>query len=474
MLRRRLTRNTLSKIAGEIGSRVLGLLFYVFFARWLGANGLGLYSSALAYASLFAALVDLGTNSIITRDLARNRSRLAEIVGHVNSLKSVSVLVTLSAIGVSLFLLPERGGGKTLVMMMGLLIVGNGLLDYFAAVLSGLEFMGLEAVLRITNKALGLLGAAAGFHLFGSLRSTVAGMLVGCALNVIGGYVLLHRIGAPWRPRWNWNWHKGLLSQSLPLMTSWIFWNLYLNQSIVLLTWLKTSMQMVGWFAAGLRLIDVLRGIPSLLTGAFFPVLADFSRTEPNRFQGLSLFLVEWTLIVSLPLATGVSLLAAPIIRLIFGAGYEGSGPVLALAIWSVIGFFVNNVLINLLIILEMPKRTAAGAAFVMLIHLVLNLALVPARGLAGAALALVLSESAYLVFNVILLRRSLRLLSRPMLAFIWRPLAACLPMAAVLSLRSSWNAIAGVLVGAVVYGGTLFLLKGIPARTFPGSTTKG
>jgi O-antigen/teichoic acid export membrane protein len=473
MLRRRLTRNTLSKVAGEIGSRVLGLLFYVCFARWLGADGLGLYSSALAYAALFAAILDLGTNSIITRDLARNHDRVAEIVGHVNSLKSVSALLTLLAIGVSLFVVPERGGGKTLVMMMGLFIVGNGLLDYFAAVLSGLEFMGLEAVLRITNKALCLLGAAAGYHFFGSLRATVAGMLIGSCLNLMAGYVLLHGIGAPWRPRWNWSWHKALLTMSLPLLTAWIFWNLYFNQGIVLLTWLKISMQQVGWFAAGLRLIDVLRGVPSLLTGAFFPVLAGYSRTEPDRFRALSLFLVEWTLIISLPLATGTALLAEPIIRLIFGAGYEGSGPVLALAIWSVIGIFVNNVMINLLIILGMTRKTVIGAIFVALTHLTLTLLLVPALGLRGAALALVLSESAYLVVNIVMLKQSIGLITRSMLAFIWRPVAACLPMAGVLLLRPSWNAIVGVLVGGAVYGGTLLLLRGIPARTFPAPSSR-
>src|SRR4030067_870940 len=101
-LQQRITRNATFKVLGEAGGRLGGMFFYILFARWLGAQDFGRYSFAFSYAALFAIVVDLGTNSIITRELARNRSRTSDFVPMLNALKTFSSLLTLSPLGVCL------------------------------------------------------------------------------------------------------------------------------------------------------------------------------------------------------------------------------------------------------------------------------------------------------------------------------------------------------------------------------------
>jgi O-antigen/teichoic acid export membrane protein len=464
-LRQRITRNASFKVLGEAGSRLTGMLFYILFARWLGAQDFGRYSFALSYASMFMVVVDLGTNTIITRELARDHSRIGAFMARLNALKAVSSIVALGIIGASLLFLSSDSRTKQLVLAMGLFVIGTGLLEYFCAVLSGLERMGVEAFLKVAHKLLGLAGGGAGFFLYHTLAATVAGVLLGTGMSLIIGYWVLLRQGAPAVLRWEWPWAKSLLAQSLPLVASWVCWNLYDNQDIVLLTFMGLPMREVGWFAAAMKLIDVLRGVPVLMVGACFPVLSNFARTDPERFVHLARLLLRWIAAVALPLAAGTAILAGPIVAFIYGADFSGSPRVLSVAVWAVVGIFVNHVFISLLVALDLQRKTIVGAAVAAGTNLVLILALVPRGGLLGAALALPLSEAVYLVINAHFIHQRVMVCDGRLLRYLGKPLGATAAMAGVLWSCRAWNLFVLAGVGGAVYLGALLLMRGVPTK---------
>ncbi|HRY29777.1 MAG TPA: flippase [Elusimicrobiota bacterium] len=464
-LRQRITRNATFKVLGEAGGRLAGMLFYILFARWLGAQEFGRYSFALSYAALFAIVVDLGTNTIITRELARDRSLTGEFVPRLNALKTFSSVLALVLIGVSLLFFSYDLGTKKLVLAMGLFVIGTGLLEYFCAVLSGLERMGREAFLKTANKLLVLAGGAAGFFLYRTLASTVAGLLLGMGLSLVLGYGFLFRQGAPAALRWNWPWAKKLLAQSLPLLASWVFWNFYDNQDIVLLSFLGRPMNEVGWFAAAMKLLDVFRGVPVLMAGAFFPVLANFARTDPDHFTRLARFLMRWIVAVALPLAAGTAMLAGPIVAFIYGADFLFSARILTIAVWAAVGIFINHVFINLLVALDMQNKTIVGAAVAAGTNLLLILVLVPWGGLLGAAAALPLSEAVYLVINSHFTHKRVTVFDGPFWRYLLKPVAATALMAATLWFLPSWNVFILAAVGAAVYAAALLALRGVPTK---------
>lgn len=468
MLRRRVTGNALSKIAGEAGGRGAGMLLYILLARWLGAGDFGRYSFALSYASLFMVVVDLGTNLIITRELARDRSRLAEFTTRVNALKGASSLLTLGLIGLSLLFLPYDGQTRGLIMLMGLFVVGTGLLEYLCAVLSGLEHMALEAVLKTANKLLCLAGGAAGFFLYHSLSAVVAGILAGFALSLGLGYAFLFRLGSAPGLRWDWSWKKTLLGQSLPLITSWLFWNFYDNQDVVLLGFMGLPAEQVGRFAAAMKLIDVVRAAPVLLVGSVFPILSGYSRSDPEKFSRLARFTVRLLLAVSIPIAAGLAALSGPVVRMIYGSDYAASAGVLSLAAWAVVGIFLNHLIINLLVALDLQGKTIAGAAAAAGFNLLILLALTPKYGLPGAGAALVLSEAVFLALNVFFLRGRIRIFDGTFWSYLWKPAAAAAAMLAILRAGADWNLLLSAAAGAAAYAAALYLLRGIPARLEP------
>jgi O-antigen/teichoic acid export membrane protein len=463
MLRRRLTRNGLFKILGEAGSRGLWLVYFILLARWLGDDDFGRYAFALSYVGLFAAVVDMGINAIVTRDLARDRSRAEEVLLRANTLKWGGALCAVAAVAVSLPFLPHPPETKRLILLLSLFMAGTGLFEYLCAALSGLERMEWEASLKVLNRVLGLAGAGAGFYLTRSLDGVVVGVLAGFAVSLVAGYAILARLGARFGGVWDWPWQRRLLVESLPLWVSWFFWKLYENQNTVLLSFFRTPAEQIGWFAAALRLLDVTRGIPTLASGAVFPVLADLSKSDPEKFRRMGGFLLRWAVLTALPLAAGTTLLAAPLLRLVYGPEFVPAAAILSLCIWAALGIFVNNILLNLLIALDLQKKVWSGAAFVSLMNLAASAALIPTFGARGAAASLLVSETAYIAFNVRLVQRRARVADAGFLGFLWKPALATAAMAAAVWFLPSDGVWLRVGAGAAVYAACLTALRGVP-----------
>src|SRR5258706_733268 len=80
------------KVMGEAGLRLVTTVFILFLARRVGAESFGLYSTAMAYAAFCAVFVDLGTNSILTREIARRPQDRVLIVETSQLLKMAAAI----------------------------------------------------------------------------------------------------------------------------------------------------------------------------------------------------------------------------------------------------------------------------------------------------------------------------------------------------------------------------------------------
>lgn len=460
----RIGRNAAAKLLGEAASKVGGLLFYFLLARWLGPEAFGRYSVAFSYAVLFAVLVDLGTNVIITREIARRPAQLAELAPRVNGLKLAASALYLAVLAVSLRLSLQASDDAGLTLALGLLVAGTMIFESLNAMLSGLERMWVEALSKAINKLALLMGAACGFWATGTLMGTVAGVLAGTAVSLIAAYVLLARLGAPAEVAWDGPWNRLLLAQSLPLVVSWTFWNLYDNQDVLVLAYMGLPVIAVGHFAAAMKVIDALRGLPVLITGAMFPLLATRSADEPKRFTTLAEFLLKTVLSIALPIALGGAALASSVVHWIYGPGFEPAADVLRVAIWAVIGIFVNHALIILLVALDLQRRTIVGAAGAAIANLAALLLLVGPFGLPGAAAALVISEGVFLVINLGTLHGRRLGIWKPVATHALKPLAALIAMAATLRwVVPAWHPLAAVAMALGVYTLILVVVRGLP-----------
>ena len=404
-LRQRIGRNATAKVLGEVASRACGLLTYFLLARWQGAETFGRYSFAFSYALLFAVVADLGVNVIVTREIARRPGQLANDVPRLLGLKLAAAVIYLGVLAASLALTREGREAPGLILAMGVLVTGLTTFDSLNALLSGVERMDLEAVAKLLQKLGPLVGMTIGYMSTHTFAGIVTGLVSGTLVSLLLTHALLVSLGVPPTIRWDPAWNRTLLVHSLPLTLSWVFWNVYDNEDVVVLTFLGVPAVSVGHFAAAMKLVDALRAVPVLVTGTMFPLLAHGAINDRALFLRLASGVLRATLGLVVPVVVGVWVLAPRLITWIYGPGYEPAAGVLRIAGIAMIGIFLNHVCIHLLVALDLQRRTMAGAVAAAVANLVSLLVLVPRIGLNGAAVSLVIAEAVFLLTNALQLR---------------------------------------------------------------------
>jgi len=184
------------KVLGEGGLRLISTLFVLLLARHLGAEDFGRYSTALAYAALCIVFVDLGTNAILTREIARYPDRRVQIAESSHLLKALAALgswLILLTVTSALRFSPEN---RRLTLCLGVVVIGQTLTEYFSALLNGLEEMGWEATLKVVSRTVGLSWGFISLALKQPLPLIVTHMAIGSVAGyVVSAWIVSIRFG---------------------------------------------------------------------------------------------------------------------------------------------------------------------------------------------------------------------------------------------------------------------------------------
>src|ERR671937_661226 len=120
---RRILANTGYRLLADAGSKVASLAFYVVMARELGSKGFGVFTFGLAFAILVATLGNFGQDSVLTREVARDRSLLDTYFINTLALKVVLCAASLGvAIGVG-SLVGISGQTRSVLILLGPAVV---------------------------------------------------------------------------------------------------------------------------------------------------------------------------------------------------------------------------------------------------------------------------------------------------------------------------------------------------------------
>jgi PST family polysaccharide transporter len=98
--------------------------------------------------------------------------------------------------------------------------------------------------------------------------------------------------------------------------------------------------------------------------------------------------------LVSLSVAAATTAVSSPVIRLVFGPGYAGAGPILAVHVWTSVFVFWGVVGETWYLTEGLTRLTLYRTASAALANVALNLVLIPRYGGIGAAVATLLSQA--------------------------------------------------------------------------------
>lgn len=385
---------------GQITTYAFTFFFTVLTARYLGAEGYGVLSFALAFTGLFAVLSDLGLSTLMIREISRDQNLVRKFIGNVLIMKIFLVLITFSLIVLIINLWGYPKQIIDIVYLFGLYIVFNAFSQVYYAVFQAFEKMEYQSFGQILSSGFLLAGSLIIIH-FGSGIIYFGWLYLSISLISLIYSVLLYFRKFP-LPHFevDCDFWKQIIKTAWPMGGMAIFVFIYFRIDVVMLS-LIVGQQAVGLYSAAYQLSEMTTIIPTMIITSIFPIMSRFYKDSKSKFKNIYTKSCKYLVFIGFLVALITTLLASPIINLVFGANFSGSINALQVIIWSAAIMYLTMLMGNTFIITNKQflnfKITIIAAIF----NITLNLLLIPKFSYIGASLATVFTETFGLIVGL-------------------------------------------------------------------------
>lgn len=444
---RRVAKNSVVPVALALINKGIDFAFAMVRMRILSPAGEGSYTFAISFYVIFEILVRFGLGTLLTRDVAQDRSQARRYLANVTRLRLLLWVLSLPLLALVMAMFGRWGSmtgeEATAIGLFALALLFASLGDGVNAVFNAYEQMEIPAVVASgTALAKVTLGTLV---LLPPLEWGFVGLAaVSVVMNLVQAIWLywLMRQKLPVAPATRHDLDRGLqrkmLGLSTPLMLNHMLAHIFFRIDVWIIMPLAGAAA-VGYYGAAYKYIDGLNVIPSYFTLAIFPLLARYARTDqandrPSSLLRSYVLALRFLLMISLPLAVLITFMATPLIRLLGGSEYlPQSALALQILIWSIPFGFTNSVTQYVLIAVNQQRYLTRAFVIGVVFNIVANLLVVPRFGIYGAAVVTIFSELALLIPFMISTQRHVGPV--PWLRVLGQPLLASAAMVAILGL---------------------------------------
>lgn len=460
--------NILALLGANVVGRFLTLLYVMLVARALAPDGFGQLMTVSAYLTILGAVTDFGVTVITVRDVARDPGLAGAYLRRALVLRSAMAAAAFLALGLVGLVAGYAADQEQLFWVGGLSLLPMAVTGAFSAILTAREQIARVAGLSTLGAFVMLVSAwpvlAAGWGVTGLLAvlALVNALEAGLAASWVLGSV--RPVAAAGERAWLAAWR--LLRRAWPYGCFTILTMVYLRAATIVLS-TNGGPEAVGVYNAAFKLVEALTALPLALMGGLFPLMAAQSRQGTAGPLGDTYRSAVRVLgVLALPVAVGLTILATPIIALVYGTRYEGAAPVLRILVWGLVLLYLNAPVGHVIFSSDQGRRYLPWALANTGVYVALTVLLVAHFGILGAAVGYVVAEATGFVIQSWFVRSIVGWLpSLP--AILWRPAIAAAVMGGVLHLGLALDVLPLLLVpmGVLVYGGSLGLLGEVRAE---------
>jgi O-antigen/teichoic acid export membrane protein len=214
----------------------------------------------------------------------------------------------------------------------------------------------------------------------------------------------------------------------------------------------------VGIYSAAYRLSDPLNLISNALVVSLFPIMSTTFIKSEEKFTKIYKLSMKYILIIMLPIAVGVTLMADKIIYLIYGSDFKNSASALQIVIWSILFTSMNVVVSHLLISSNLQRLVTLSMTSSAILNVLLNFVMIPVLGYIGAAIATVITKSIMFLVNFYFASRNVRTI--PFYRILAKPLLGAFIMGIFIHSFSYLNLWVVIFLSCVIYFISLIIIK--------------
>lgn len=456
---RRIAKNTLALFAAQFFIAILSLVLSIFIARNLGDVTFGKYSFALAFVAIFTVFSDLGYNTLLIRDVARAKDQASKYLSNIISIRALLSIVIFALIFIIINVMDYPADTKNVIYLFGVYTLLVSLSNIFRVTFRAFEKMEYEAGINILTEivkvSLGLLVLFLGY----GLMELALVFLFSGIFDFLLSFLVCEKKFVKSKTELDFGFWKKTIKIALPLSMLSIFGLIYIRIDTIMLSVMKGD-AVVGWYNAAYNLVLSFKAIPHLFMNALFPLMSYYYVSSKSSLKVSYEKSFKYLLLLGLPIAVGITLLADRFIPLFYGQQFVNSVIALQILAWDVLLIFLCKCSSFLLVSSNKQNQMAIIVVFVALLNVILNLFLIPSFSYIGAAIATIAAESFLLIAYIYLTTRSIFKVSFHKI--IVKPIISCGVMGVFIFQFREINLIILIITSIIIYFSLLYLLKGI------------
>jgi len=377
---------------GQVFSKIISFFVIAYLARHLGVIQFGEYNLAFAFTALFIPLVDLGTDSLIVREVARFPEKTKGYLKSTFLLKSI-----LSVMFLGIILVISRFSGYsentiTLIFYAGLISVIRSFTGTLSAIFRAHQTMKYEFYLLTIGKIIESLAVICVLVLDGEIVSIFKAILISsfCIL-ALAAFFMKGRINQQ---------HNSpniipliiLVKHSFPFAMTAIFVTIYFKIDTVFLSRMATE-NAVGLYNSAYNLLLAITLVSSSLIASVFPYISKNYYTDRELAHRIAKLATKYSIAFSLPISFFVSCFSEQILVFIYSSAYKLASVTFVIIIWVLPIMFVTGLFGHILSSIRKQSLVLYIAMLNAFINVGLNLWLIPRFDHEGAALATLATE---------------------------------------------------------------------------------
>ncbi len=437
------------------------------FARLL-QDGFGSYYFLLAPLAILATTASLGLNVFLMRRLGRGVDDPRRFISRCFGLNLTSSIIFSAGL---ILVAPFTGYASDVrlaMVIMGLTVVPLTLVAMMHSVGAAYEKLWVYAVLHnatpLAEAAIGIVLLVNGF----GLVSLCTLHLVVYSLYALVFFIMTRAAIVKFSFRFHWRAWMGFLRESWKIWVFAVQSVLYGRLGVVILFAL-TDNRRAGFFAAAMMLVEVIRVAANAFRSAVFPYMVRAWHRDPEELRQFQESCMRLLAAVAVPAGLLGIVLAAPVMRLLFGQKYLASIPVLQVLGWLVFPIFFERVLVRVCHASGHTHIPIVGHTVINIIRIVLSVVLVVRFGEdapVGLAWALVASSAIGFVVYTVLIRRYIYAFA-PVGPLVRTVAASAVPVALVVLLVDRLDPFLLAVTVLAAFAAGVFLFKMFTAREF-------
>ncbi len=379
-------------VAEQMIQMLMSFLIGMISVRYLGPSNYGLLQYCSAYMNLFTAIALLGLEAIVVKELVTHPEKEREIIGSAIILRIIAGTISIGSIFIILYFFDDA---DPLIMRVGILQslvlvfrafeifdfwFQSKLQSKYASVLKSISYVmvaGYKIFILATGKTIEWFAFSQSFDFL------IIAILLTIAYKLKGGK----------KPTCSFAMSKTLFSQSYHFIISSLIITVYAQIDRVMIKHFIDDTQ-TGLYSAAVMICSYWTLVPTAIINATRPVIMEL-KNDGNEAMYMRRLKQLYALLIWMNIAVSliISLLAKPIMYIVYGEAYLPATGALAISIWYTAFSELGVARGNWLVCEDKNKYAKWFVLFGAVANVALNWLLIPTMGIEGAAVATLITQ---------------------------------------------------------------------------------